>query len=100
MTKPFRSPCHCSAYPFPHRLGSGLCPFLTHSEEMCSACGKPAQTQLVDFGVGKGEFWGRPYNDVKLARVTYCCEAPTQPITKPLARPDHPTSHYLPSKET
>ena len=42
---------------------------------ICSACGDPCIGEWVDFGVGPGEFWGRPYNDVDMQYVSDCCEA-------------------------
>jgi len=99
MSRPFRAPCYCSAYPFPHRLGGGLCPFHSHGETMCSVCGKPAKTRLLDFEAGTERFWRRLPNDAKFTRVTYCCEAPTQPVTEPLTDSDHPDIYYQPRRE-
>jgi hypothetical protein len=40
----------------------------------CEDCGRPTNGQWVDFGVGPGEFWGRPFCDVNWQWVSECCE--------------------------
>jgi hypothetical protein len=44
--------------------------------ERCSECNEHCDGQLVDFGIGPGEAWGRPFNDVNEQWVSQCCEAP------------------------
>ena len=41
----------------------------------CSSCGEEAEGKHVDFGIGRGEFWGAPFNDVQVQFVSACCEA-------------------------
>ncbi len=40
----------------------------------CKNCNEECEGIWVDFGSGKGEFWGAPYNDVQEAYVSDCCE--------------------------
>jgi len=52
------------------------------SQPTCSNCGSKCDFQVVDFGVGRGEFWGQPYNDIELEWVSSCCEAPVIELTE------------------
>jgi hypothetical protein len=40
----------------------------------CPECGKECQAVPEDQGYGKGEFWGVPYNDIRMCMVSDCCE--------------------------
>ena len=40
----------------------------------CKGCGKVCEQKLVDFGVGKYEFWGRVGFDTDKRYVSDCCE--------------------------
>lgn len=41
----------------------------------CGECGKPCHQDLVDFGIGPGEYWGTPFVDRNEQWVSDCCEA-------------------------
>ena len=58
-----KAPCHCAAYPFPHRAGGGKCQH--ESSYLCSACQQPCDTCWLDF---------RPEHKDPLFSST-CCEA-------------------------
>ena len=73
-------PCHCAAYPFPHRNWGGAC--RTGPREMvCAACGLPADTRPVDHGIGSYEFWGDRGFHEDWYYDTTCCEAALTPNT-------------------
>ncbi len=75
--KPARSrprPCYCSAYPFPHRFGSGRCEPSSY-DRLCSACRKPFEPKTIDIGIGAYEFWGTKGTDRQTAVVSKCCDA-------------------------
>lgn len=40
----------------------------------CEECGEECHPKVIDEGVGRGEAWGVPYNDVRLEIVSQCCE--------------------------
>lgn len=66
--------CHCTSYPFPHRMGSGKCE--AHpSDRLCSECGQPAEAETVDFGIGAYEFWGMRGVHRDVQTVSVCCGA-------------------------
>lgn len=66
--------CFCSAYRFPHRMGSGKC--TTHpSDQLCDGCGQPAEEVEVDYGIGAYEYWGSRGFHRDVRTVTRCCEA-------------------------
>ena len=44
-------------------------------EVVCLDCGEPANLQLVDFGIGPYEFWGRTGWDRDIQLATDCCES-------------------------
>ena len=83
--------CYCSAYPWIHTVGIGKCdcsykrvykhtPFrVIHiydcGEDLCEACGQPAETEEIDYGVGSYEFWGQLGTHTDWQEVTICCEA-------------------------
>lgn len=46
------------------------------AEGICSECGRPADGQWLDLGIGPYEFWGSGGVDVQMAFVSSCCEAP------------------------
>ena len=81
--------CYCSAYHWVHTVGIGKC-FCGHKrsyklsplrvihdcgEDICEACGKPADTKEVDYGIGTYEFWGAMGTHTDWQNVTDCCEA-------------------------
>jgi len=66
--------CHCAAYTFPHRMGSGRC-VAEQGEPLCSQCRLPADGKTVDEGIGHYEFWGSPGVDHQWVTVSECCEA-------------------------
>ena len=67
------STCICSAYPFPHRWGSGKCP---SPWEICEECHEPAEGILIDEGIGAYECHGARGVHHAYARVSECCHAP------------------------
>ena len=40
----------------------------------CKECEQECEVHVVDFGWGRGEFWGQPYNDVNKQEVSVCCD--------------------------
>lgn len=96
--------CHCTSYRFPHRAGGGKCRCAWHTikkqnpyvpdqpitwgpekivlEELCSACGQPADAREVDFGIGAYEFWGACGVHKDWQTVSECCEAPMMENTQ------------------
>lgn len=73
MKRPERT-CHCTSYPFPHRMGSGKC-VATPFDRLCSECGQPAEAITVDYGIGAYEYWGMRGVHRDVQTVTECCEA-------------------------
>lgn len=67
------APCDCSAYPFPHRPGSGPC--RGPSRYRCFNCGEACESKLVNIGIGYYEYWGSRSFDRRVAEVSDCCEA-------------------------
>lgn len=41
----------------------------------CYECGQPCDFTVVDYGVGRHEYWGAQANDVDLCVVSKCCDA-------------------------
>lgn len=66
--------CHCTAYPFPHRPGSGKC--LGPGDALCAACGAVASGEVKDLGIGAYEYWGAKGVDKRMCFVSTCCDAP------------------------
>jgi hypothetical protein len=64
--------CSCPAYAFPHREGSGKCP---GAAPVCTECKQLCTPALIDFGIGRGEHFGTPFNDVREEWVSSCCES-------------------------
>jgi len=65
--------CYCSAYTFPHRMGSGRC----EAEEggvLCAGCKLPTDGKTIDVGIGSYEYWGSPGVDRHFVTVSKCCE--------------------------
>ena len=65
--------CYCSAYPFPHRAGSGACK--GPGSHLCSECGQVAEPHQVDFGFGAYEYWGANCVHHDYQVVSKCCNA-------------------------
>lgn len=82
-----KMPCYCSSYAFPHRTGSGKCNAMTQMvrfstgaivravEQLCAACGQPAEVIEEDQGIGPYEFWGACGVDTRIVEVTSCCSS-------------------------
>ena len=66
--------CHCAAYPFPHRAGSGPC-VGDEPGPFCGCCGQPCGVHAEDYGVGEYEFWGQRGVHRDVQAVSGCCEA-------------------------
>lgn len=64
--------CHCPAYSFPHRHGSGKC---SGAYAICTSCGEACEEVPVDFGYGPYEYGSERgiHTDVQL--FSKCCEA-------------------------
>lgn len=80
------TPCHCSAYPFPHRLSGGKCEARCDSV-FCGDCGQPCYPKQIDEGIGAYEYGGAPGVDIRIVTVSDCCEAlvyQDSRLTKPL----------------
>ena len=45
-------------------------------EGICTVCGQPCEVVVVDFGIGRYEYWGSFGMDTQLEDVSECCEAP------------------------
>ena len=77
ITKTVRkpAPCHCKAYPFPHREGSGKC-LANEDGPFCGECGQPCTVRMADNGIGSYEFWGRTGFDRRIEPESKCCSAP------------------------
>lgn len=45
---------------------------------ICSDCKEECQAHVVNFGIGRGEAWGVPFNDVQNRLVSKCCDAPLE----------------------
>ena len=67
------APCHCPAYRFPHRAGSGRCQ--VDQGPVCSQCGELCGEATIDDGIGWTEFWGRRSYDSRICTVSDCCHA-------------------------
>lgn len=67
--------CKCRAYPFPHRLGGGVCCNTSLDEPICEECLCHCNGVWVDFGIGSYEFWGARGFDTRWEYVSDCCEA-------------------------
>lgn len=89
---PARLVCHCKAYSFPHRAGSGNCDcsysasysrdlndYKIELSSICSQCGLASDSKEVDEGIGSYEFWGAPGVDSNWVRISDCCGAPMAP---------------------
>jgi hypothetical protein len=66
--------CHCAAYPFPHRIGSGKC-LAEEGEPLCAECLLPASAKTIDTGIGAYEYWGAKCVDSRLETLSKCCQA-------------------------
>lgn len=67
-------PCHCKAYPFPHREGSGKC-LANEDGPFCGECGQPCTVRMADKGIGTYEFWGQKCTDTRIEAESDCCSA-------------------------
>ena len=69
-------------------------------EFTCTACGEACAGKVFDFGIGRGEFQGTPFNDIQREWVSDCCEAPMiDPETGGEAdAPDDPRNEYAPEE--
>jgi hypothetical protein len=89
---PARLVCHCKAYAFPHRIGSGPCEatyntayrtdptdYRVEFDPICSECGLASESKEVNEGIGCYEFWGAPGVDNDWVRISECCGAPMAP---------------------
>lgn len=66
--------CHCKAYPFPHRMGSGKC-WAFESGPFCGSCGEPCTARIIDQGIGSYECWGEKGFDSRKVLASDCCKA-------------------------
>ena len=66
--------CHCKAYPFVHRLGSGKC-WGNDSGPFCGCCGQPCSPRRVDNGIGAYEYWGCKGVHTQIDIESDCCDA-------------------------
>ena len=41
----------------------------------CSLCGRQDKGAIINCGIGPGEAWGKPFNDVDMRYLSTCCEA-------------------------
>ena len=41
----------------------------------CSECRQPTNLVHIDFGIGPGEYWGRPFIHKDVQPCSECCEA-------------------------
>lgn len=74
MTMAGNVTCYCSAYSFPHRIGSGSCG-CKEGGVLCANCRLPTSCIEVDFGIGPHEFWGSHGNHKDMRAVSTCCKA-------------------------
>ena len=69
-------------------------------EFICTECGEPCSGTIVDFGIGRGEAHGIPFNDVDKQFVSECCEAEMEDEMGFAAEPPgDPRDEYDPSDD-